>query len=283
MTKTLKDTSKSGVGNTNSTPESKIVNVLEAKEHRCMFFTLNNYNSNDIKTLETYFKGRKNLLYVFQEETGENGTPHLQGCFKSKSPIKFSVLKNINEKIHWEKCRNWDQSIDYCSKEDTRTGKIFTNMSIKATIEDPLSGVTLHKWQTNTINLMDKKPDRRSIHWFYDKIGCKGKTSLAIHLCLKYPNQVLYVTGKASDVKYGVSQFVANKDNNLKMVIFDFARSQEQFVSYQAIEEVKNGIFFNNKYESGMVVFNPPHVIVFSNFEPDKSELSADRWKIHNI
>ena len=30
----------------------------------------------------------------------------------------------------------------------------------------------------------------------------------AIHLCLKYPNQVLYVTGKASDVKYGVSQFI---------------------------------------------------------------------------
>lgn len=40
MSKTLKDTGKSGVGNTNSTPESKIVNVLEAKEHRCMFFTL---------------------------------------------------------------------------------------------------------------------------------------------------------------------------------------------------------------------------------------------------
>lgn len=67
MTKTLKDTSKSGVGNTNSTPESKIVNVLEAKEHRCMFFTLNNYNSNDIKTLETYFKGRK-IYYMFSKK-----------------------------------------------------------------------------------------------------------------------------------------------------------------------------------------------------------------------
>ncbi len=270
----------SAVGNTNSTADPSIT---VDKRYRMMCFTLNNYTKDDITSLTSYFKGLKDTLFVFQEETGDNGTPHLQGCFKSKHQIKFSVLKGINEKIHWEKCRSWNHSVDYCSKNDTRTGQIFTNMSIKATIEDPLSGVTLHKWQANTINLMDKKPDRRSIHWFYDKIGCKGKTSLAIHLCLKYPNQVLYVTGKASDVKYGVSQFIANKDNNLKMVIFDFARSQEQFVSYQAIEEVKNGIFFNNKYESGMVVFNPPHVIVFSNFEPDKSELSMDRWKIHNI
>lgn len=280
MKTSQKLTNISAVGNTNSTAESSI---KDDKRYRMMCFTLNNYTQDDITSLTSYFKGLKDLLYVFQEETGENGTPHLQGCFKSKHQIKFSVLKNINEKIHWEQCRSWNHSVDYCSKEDTRTGKIYTNMSIKATIEDPLNGVTLHKWQAATINLMDKKPDRRSIHWFYDKVGCKGKTSLAIHLCLKYPNQVLYVTGKASDVKYGVSQFVANKENNLKMVIFDFARSQEQFVSYQAIEEVKNGIFFNNKYESGMVVFNPPHVIVFSNFEPDKSELSADRWKIHNI
>jgi len=273
-------TNISAVGNTNSTADPSITTD---KRYRMMCFTLNNYTKDDITSLTSYFKGLKDTLFVFQEETGENGTPHLQGCFKSKHQIKFSVLKSINERIHWEKCRSWNHSVDYCSKNDTRTGQIFTNMSIKATIEDPLSGFTLHKWQANTINLMDKKPDRRSIHWFYDKIGCKGKTSLAIHLCLKYPNQVLYVTGKASDVKYGVSQFIANKDNNLKMVIFDFARSQEQFVSYQAIEEVKNGIFFNNKYESGMVVFNPPHVIVFSNFEPDKSELSMDRWKIHNI
>lgn len=281
--KAPKSTPIAGVGNTNSTPESKIVNVLDTKTTRCMFFTLNNYNSNDIEALKAYFNGRKNLLYVFQEETGESGTPHLQGCFKSKSSILFSVLKGINEKIHWEKCRNWNDSVEYCSKNDTRTGKIYTNMSLKANIKDPLSGFTLHKWQSKIIELMDKEQDNRSVHWFFDEIGCKGKTSLAKHLCIKYPNQVLYVTGKAADVKYGVTEFVNNHSNNLKMVIFDFARSQEQYVSYQAIEEVKNGIFFNNKYESKMVVFDSPHVVVFSNFKPDKSELSIDRWKIHKL
>lgn len=273
-------TNDSGVGNTNSTPG---FNKSIDKKHRCMFFTLNNYNIDNIVSLVSYFKGINELLYVFQEETGEEKTPHLQGCFKSKTQIRFSTLKNINEKIHWEICRNWNQSVDYCSKKETRTGKIYTNMAIEANIKDPLEGFTLHKWQKYIINLMDKEPNNRQINWFFDKKGCAGKTSLAKHLCLNYKKNVLYTSGKAADIKYAVSEFTANKNNNLKMVIFDFTRSQESFVSYQAIEEIKNGIFFNNKYESKMVVYNSPHVVVFSNFEPDNGCLSEDRMKIKKV
>lgn len=277
--KAQKGTTKAGSGNTNSLP---VIDNID-KEYRSMFFTLNNYDDNDIKAIKAYFQGRKNILYVFQEETGENGTPHLQGCFKSKSSIKFSTLKNLNNRIHWERCRSWIQAVDYCSKEDTRSGEIYTNMSIKATIKDPLKDVELYKWQKNIIKLLDKDPDNRTIHWFYDKDGCKGKTTLAKHLCLKHPNNILYTGGKANDIKYAVSEFTSNHENNLKMVIFDFARSQEQYVSYQAIEEVKNGILFNNKYEAKMVVFNNPHVVVFSNFEPDYEALSSDRIKCHKL
>ena len=38
-----------------------------------------------------------------------------------------------------------------------------------------------------------------------------------------------------------------------------------------------------SKYESKPVIRNSPHVIVFANFEPDKSALSEDRWLILNI
>lgn len=67
------------------------------------------------------------------------------------------------------------------------------------------------------------------------------------------------------------------------MAIFDYTRSQEEYISYEALEAVKNGIFYNNKYESGMVVYNTPHVIVLSNFRPDLSKLSADRWRIKEV
>jgi hypothetical protein len=49
------------------------------------------------------------------------------------------------------------------------------------------------------------------------------------------------------------------------------------------MENVKDGLFFSTKYESGMVRYNPPHVIVFANVPPDVTKMSADRWVIKEI
>jgi hypothetical protein len=61
-----------------------------------------------------------------------------------------------------------------------------------------------------------------------------------------------------------------------------FACNQNK-VSYSSIECIKNGMITNTKYETGFKVFNPPHVVVFSNFPPDEEKLSADRWNIKEI
>jgi hypothetical protein len=40
----------------------------------------------------------------------------------------------------------------------------------------------------------------------------------------------------------------------------------------------------NTKYETGVKVFNSPHIFVFANFPPDKpDELSNDRWIIKEL
>lgn len=69
----------------------------------------------------------------------------------------------------------------------------------------------------------------------------------------------------------------------LDICIMDFPRTVEGYVSYSAIEEIKNGMFFNGKFESSMVMFNTPHIVIFANFLPDTSKLSKDRWVIENI
>lgn len=84
-------------------------------------FTLNNYTPEDIKELA------QQECYLFQEETGENGTPHLQGILCFKNPMSLSSMKKINGRAHWEACKNKIASIQYCSKEKTRTGQIFSN------------------------------------------------------------------------------------------------------------------------------------------------------------
>ena len=44
------------------------------------------------------------------------------------------------------------------------------------------------------------------------------------------------------------------------------------------MEAIKNGCFFSGKYESGMVRFNSPHILVFANEPPERTKLSQDRW-----
>lgn len=84
-------------------------------------FTLNNYTPEEIKDLA------QQECYLFQEETGENGTPHLQGMLCFPNPMSLSSMKKVNGRAHWEPCRNKIASIQYCSKEKTRTGKIYCN------------------------------------------------------------------------------------------------------------------------------------------------------------
>jgi hypothetical protein len=88
-------------------------------------FTLNNYTEEDIKTIPTL-----GADYVFQEETGAGGTPHLQGILMFKNAVSFSKLKRMLPTAHLEAARNKIASMRYCSKEDTRTGDIYANVEI---------------------------------------------------------------------------------------------------------------------------------------------------------
>lgn len=90
---------------------------------RCWCFTLNNYMESEIKNIT-----EGEYEYIFQEETGKNGTPHLQGLICFKNAMALSALKKLNGRAHWEVCKNKIASINYCQKGDTRSGKIFTNM-----------------------------------------------------------------------------------------------------------------------------------------------------------
>ena len=165
----LASTGKSVAGNTIATTSSR------RSVKWC--FTLNNYNEDDIGKLTSYFSDAK---YVFQEETGEEEkTPHLQGCVKFKNGKRFTTLVKLNKKIHWEPCKSWKDSVIYCSKEDTRSGNMYTNIPTLEKIEDPFDGKSPYPWQKDVLELIKEKPDKRSINWYYDETGCTGKTSLA--------------------------------------------------------------------------------------------------------
>lgn len=112
--------------------------------------TINNYSQAEVKALSTL-----KCEYLFQEETGENGTPHLQGMLYYKNAVPFKTVKELFPRAHIEKMKNKIASIKYCSKEDTRSGKIYTNIKDFKKIDTVDTDTVTSKKIKRVINVQD--------------------------------------------------------------------------------------------------------------------------------
>lgn len=221
--------------------------------------------------------------YVFQEEIGENGNDHLQGyiAFNNKSR-PFELFKKHFPNIHWEKCRSPTHSIAYCSNKNKRreNGKIWVKgIHIPETVKC-LEFDQLYPWQREVVDKLSH-PNDRTVYWFWDPEGNVGKSALVKFLCLTH--DALLLSGKGSDMKYGVVSYKEKNGVYPALIIVDIPRTVLDYVSYSAIEEVKNGCFFSGKYEAQMCVFNNPSIFCFANEKPKTEKMSKDRWKIAEI
>lgn len=262
-----------GGGNTNAPPPKK-KNQTRAKNY---VFTLNNPTHTEIEVLLNGLKELGCTTLAMQEEC--ESTPHIQGTVGFKYAKAFSKLKELNGRTHWEVCKHLRNSIKYCTDIEKRKGRVWT-IGIPKPIIDVLEEHKPYEWQQKIIDICMEDPDDRTIYWIYDETGAKGKTTLCKHLVLK--KGALCVGGKVNDVKYAVAKAVET-GKDVRIVLWDIPRSVDVEWSYEAIESIKNGIFFSGKYESGQCVMNSPHVFIFANRLPDFTMMSGDRWKIMNV
>lgn len=147
--------------------------------------------------------------------------------------------------------------------ESMRQASIYVNKFYNA---------TFNKWQQEWIKYIESQNDRQ-ILWINDSLGGKGKTFFSKHLIAKY-NAIRFTNGKTADISAAY--------NYQPIVVFDFARSCEDRINYQIIEDLKNGMIFDSKYKSRCKYFEPPKVIIMANFAPQTEKLSSDRWVILN-
>lgn len=194
----------------------------------------------------------------------------------------MSTLKEICPTIHWEQCKNWKQAVKYCTKVDREEDPEIWGLQIK--IQNKIQVIKeeqLRPWQRSILNTFNNQNDRQ-ILWAWDDSGNTGKTTLAKYIW-KHNKATLYVTGGAHNIKCAIVKFYENTGLYPENVIFYYTRTQEDRISYQAMEEIKDGIFFSGKYESGMFVMPTPKILVLANFPPDTSALSEDRWVLQNL
>ncbi len=264
-------------GNTNITLTGK-QRVSPAKN---WCFTLNSYYRFQ------WFQWIEKLLgmaskLVVQEEFG-SGTLHLQGFVSFPDKVRPSGAISEGMPIHWEVCRNPKAAIEYCRDATKRCtqGRVWVTGVARAL--DLHVPEALRPWQWKIYESCLHTPDKyhRKIRWYWESNGNVGKSILA--KTLVDTMECLVVSGKGSDVLYAVAEWVKKKGGGPDVIVWDVPRSCMDYVSYQAIEKVKDGCFFSNKFESNMVRTNVPHVIVFSNQEPEYGKMSEDRWEVKQL
>jgi len=213
---------------------------------------------------------------VWQLEKGETtGYEHWNISLKLKEKKRLTFFRHhFASDAHIEVPRNIDAVTDYCCKTETRIAGPYRWPEQVESVQDPLLGLPYYPWQQELIDIVDSPPNRRDVHWIHENIGNRGKTSFAIHLILT--RNAIMLGGKKADIMHAMN-------NKYKIVVINASRTTENFISYDSIETLKDGACFSGKYESQMKLWNPPHVLVFANFAPDLTKMSADRWKIHEI
>jgi len=245
--------------------------VKRCNKSKYWCFTLNNFTVGHLGQLQEQFKA-KNVGYLFGEEVGEQGTPHLQGYIEAETRIRPLEHFDLPPEVHWERRRGTKvENQRYCSKD----GKVHC---WKIRPIHPVTVTEIHGWQTIVAKLFDSPPDKRTIYWIWEKDGERGKTGLARYLC--HHRGAYFMNGAKRHCLAA-----AFKALDVDLFIFGYPRTSEGYVSYDALESLKDGLFFSGfgVEATGMCLRNHPHILVLCNFPPDKSKLSMDRWKVGQI
>lgn len=252
-----------------------------SKPLRRWFFTWNNYTRCDLEKLLDYCNYVRNCKYEINEEVGEiSRIRHLQGCIQFQQPIEWLSLRN-KFKCWWKPTNNQEAAEIYCSKQLTQIAHHSKENFEKKIAEKKFKTKNfdeLYDWQKYVLTILEKQPDDRTIHWYWEPDGCAGKTTL-IKYILKYYDTATYSCAcKSADI-------LSIADENKNIYLLNFTRNQEGYCPWSALEQLKDGLISDSKLKkkSINIVMDSPHVICFANWLPDTSKLSEDRWNIVNI
>lgn len=272
----------------NSSGEGVILNPLplaskpkQGPERKNHFFTYYYKDSSEFNGIVDELKRHGYKAKIQSEICPTTKRGHLQGmvwCKNKCRDTKFKTLKGA----HFERLKDEDDTANYCNKEETHDGVFriswgFMEPKYVEEIEE------LYDWELEIIDILNGVPDKRTIYWFYEPDGCRGKTTFQKYL-FTHMDKCVVLSGKADDMKNGIVQYMDLNNGALpKIVLINIPKVNGGHVSYCGLEQVKDMFFFSGKYKGGMVCGACPHLLIFSNEEPDYEKMSNDRWVVKHI
>lgn len=196
------------------------------------------------------------------------GTPTQIGKARSYSAMVAAIARDedvTHDDTHLEEYIKHKRSVDEVIRERKRSKR-----------EDIEVAIVLTTWQEELVTTFKEKPHPRIIHWRWEAAGNSGKTTFTKYL-VKHHNAIMVDTT--------AKERVIRAYNQEPIVVFDINRAEgkEDRINYGIMEMLKNGMGFNTMYEPQMKLWQPPHVLVFSNFPPADGKLSIDRLDTYEL
>ena len=142
---------------------------------------------------------------------------------------------------------------------------------------------SLKLWQKDLLKML--KPSQREIIWITGKKGAEGKTWFQEYIEHQYGTKRVFrcsVDKKAESILHTLSKTTLAL---VDVFLFNIPRCFDPSVApYSVFEAIKDGRAISTKYDSKILNFVKPNIlVVFSNEEPYKTRASKDRWKTFYI
>jgi len=240
-------------------------------------FVINNYSEPELISLKSTLK-RICKKAVFGLEVGESGTPHVQGYISLIVKQRITTLHTEPglERASFRAVRNDAACIAYCQK---------VNVYFLHGFPKPTRIISeLRPWQHTIESLCIQEPDERTINWVYDPVTNNGKSVFTKYMVVKH-NAVFFSGGNSKDIacQLALTQDSGRDLNDNLILIFNYG--YEHDINYKIFENLKDGLISSPKYKSSALIFNNPHIWIFSNNLP-KAEVISQRlgvWKVWQI
>lgn len=136
----------------------------------------------------------------------------------------------------------------------------------------------LNEWQQWLHDRLIREADDRTVDFYVDIEGGKGKSFFCRWMLSKYPDIVQVLSGgKRDDLAHAV-------DTSKRIFLFNLPRGGMEFLQYTILEQLKDRVVFSPKYASSTKIIKTLcHVVVFCNEQPDLTKMTEDRYNINNI
>jgi len=224
--------------------------------------------------------------FTFQLEQGDTGYRHFQGRMslikkrrKHEALPLFKVAPNYFEPTVVSEHVAGDAF--YAQKEDTRIEGPWTDKDQQLYIPRQVKEMEgLRPFQLSIVE-DENVWDTRHINVVYCIDGNIGKSRL-VQYCRAY--QIGRPLPPVNDFK-DLLRMVCDLPTS-KLYLFDMPRSlgkEKMFQFFSAVETIKDGYAYDDRYSFREKVFDCPNIWIFTNVMPDTDMLSADRWRIWTV